>query len=178
MRFHLRRGLVLVLGIVLPVVISACGGGVPPPETDTTDIRPAGENADPTAPRVEVFSSTDRFFIDEFRIDFAKLRNIHYLKGFVPDIWEEEKIIPFSEIHEFQFRSVVDAVTFERIQVGRETIQLNPQEIFRLAVAMKDGSTTDFIAIIPRLRGFRDGQRWELQMAGNTQGIQRIVFME
>ena len=36
----------------------------------------------------------------------------------------------------------------------------------------------DYFAILPRLRGYRDGQRWEQQMAGNTPGIRRVVIQE
>jgi hypothetical protein len=176
MQLHLRRGFVLVLGLILPVVIAACGGSVPPPDAGTTDIRPAGTGSDPEAPRVEIYTSQDRFFIDDFRVDFAKMKNIHALMGFYPDQWEKMETVPFSQIREFEIRSVADQTTFERIYQGREDFQLNPQEIFQVAVAARDGSSFDYFAILPRLRGYRDGQRWEQQMAGNTPGIRRIVI--
>lgn len=178
MRFRPRRGVLVVLSVVLAVGLAACGGSIPPPETDTEGIRPAGQGRDPQAPEVEVFASSDRFIIEDFRIDFAKMRNIYSLMGFFPDQWEKMETVPFTEIHEFQLRSVVDSDTFERIYRGREEFQLNPQEIFRVAITTRNGENFDYIAIIPRLRGFRNTQRWEQQMAGNPAGIQRIVMLE
>jgi len=166
-----------ILPFTLAAVLAACAGSVPPPDTEApASERPAGVNTDPNAPEVEIYAGAQRLVIDEFRIDFAEIRNVYALIGFHPDQWQNMDRIPLKTIHEIEFRGVVDDGTFEQIYKNREQLQLNQQEIFRVYVRLQNGNAFDYFAFIPRIRGFKDGQRWEQPMAGNSIGIDRIVI--
>jgi hypothetical protein len=179
------RGSPLSAAVVALTVLSGCAVTVPENDPGATTSTPApgpdtsnpGDNPDQAAGRrVELYTSSDRLIINDFRIDFAKMRNIYALFGFYPDQWETMQQVPFSAIREFQIRDIVDVDTFDRIFKNREDFQLNRQEIFKVVVTTVGGETFDYIAIIPRIRGFKDGQRWELPMAGNSGRIERILI--
>lgn len=179
--------------LALALLLVGCGGGgaystpdpdpttrqpapPPPPPPGTDDpSRPAGNPGGTIAPEAEIYTVSDRMIITDFRIDFAKMRNVLALVGFFPDRWDQMPNIPLEQIREIQFRGGIDTDTFERIKKGREEVQLNQGEIFRVTVTEVDGNSYEFFAIIPRVRGFRDGQAWNLSMSGGA-GLDRIVF--
>jgi hypothetical protein len=167
-----------LLGWIVLGTLLGCAAS-PPAETDTTTQTPQAETGSQTnalSHEAELYTSSEKFVVNEFRIDFAKMRNIQGLYGFYPDQWERMEQVPFSDIREFQIRDVVDEISFERLYKNREDFQLNRQEIFRVSVTSRSGNTFDYIAIIPKLRGFRDGQRWEWSMAGNPYRVDRVVL--
>lgn len=179
------RTLSLAALFAVAALFSACAGGGgyggdpdvagnPPPPPASTPPPPAAPGETP-APEVEIWTTGDRIRIADFRIDFAKMRNVLAVVGVFPDQWDRLATIPFPKIRELQFRGTVDTDTFEKIERGREDFQLNPNEIFRVSISEFDGGAYDFYAIIPRVRGFKDGIRWEMGMAGGG-GIDRIVF--
>jgi hypothetical protein len=138
---------------------------------------PADPNsANPAALEVTIYTANEKFVVNEFRIDLPKMRNVYVLLGFFPDQWDKVEMIPFTEIREFQILDVVDETTFERLYRDRQELQLNAQEIFRVMVTSMNGDTFDYITVIPRFRGYKDGLRWDLPMAGNPHRIQRVVF--
>lgn len=187
----LARRAALGAGLLVALALFGCagGGGYAGPETDSTSghpappppppaadpNHPAGNPGGTIAPDAEIYTVSDRLNITDFRIDFAKMRNVLALVGVYPDRWEQFVNIPLDRIRELQFRGGIDTDTFERIKKGREDIQLNQNEIFRVTVSEVDGNSYEFLAIIPRVRGFRDGQAWNLSMAGGA-GFDRIVF--
>ncbi len=176
MHSRIRREILKASTALALALLSACAGGAPPPDSSAPDARPAGQIDDPRAPDADLFTATGRVVITNFRIDLPKMRNIYALYGFFPDRWDRMEQIPFTDIREFLIRSVVDNESFGRLYRGREDFQLNQQEIFQVSISKLDGTQVEYIAIIPKLRGFRDGQRWELSMAGNPSGIDRIVL--
>ncbi len=163
--------------LLLIGALSACAGGLPPPDSTPSDAHhPPGSQADPAAPQAEIYGSVQRLVIDEFRVDFAEVRNVYALVGFYPDQWDRMDRVALDLINEFEIRGEIDDGTFERIFKNREEFQLKQQEIFKVYVRLKEGNAFDYYAIIPRIRGFKDGQRWEQPMAGNPLGIDRVVI--
>lgn len=182
------------LGLALAILVTGCAGGgsysppdpagpdhasTPPPAPPSSSddpTRAAGNPGGTIAPDAEIYSVTDRLYITDFRIDFAKMKNVLALVGVYPDRWERLTNIPLERIRELQFRGGIDVDSFEKLRKGREDIQLNQSEIFRVTVNETDGTSYEFYAIIPRVRGFKDGQAWNLSMGGNQAGFDRIVF--
>jgi hypothetical protein len=177
MSIPMRRAYVLFTGVVFSMAFLACGGSLPPPETEPgVGGEPQTKPLGTTGIEVEIYTGYGRFVVNEFRIDFEERRNILQLFGFYPDQWERMEQVPLSALEEFEIRSIVDDDSFARVYKDRRDFQLNQQEIFRVFLRMKGGNIVDYIAIIPRIRGFRDGQRWEQSMSGNPLGVQRIVI--
>jgi hypothetical protein len=172
-----RLSQALMTGLIVLGTLYGCAAA-PPPDAQTTQTPPeTGQPAlNSASNEVLLYTTSTKFVVNDFRIDLPKMKNVYYLYGFYPDQWERMEQVPFSAIREFQIRDVVDDISFDRIYKTREDFQLNQQEIFKVVVTSMNGDTFDFIAIIPKVRGWRDGQRWELPMAGNPQRIDRVVL--
>ncbi|TPW14022.1 MAG: hypothetical protein FD129_1158, partial [bacterium] len=135
-----------------------------------------GQSLETTGLQVEIFTSAERILVQGFRIDFPKMRNVMDLIGFVPEQWDRVVRFPLVNLQEFQIRGNIDSGTFDRIYANREQFDVDQSQFYNVSIVAKDGTRSDIVAMLPKFRGIKDGNVWELPMSNNPARIDRVII--
>jgi hypothetical protein len=166
---------------VLAVLLAAagCGGSAPPGSKPDTGA-PSGAGAeDPDAPgeyNVTINTRSGSLYIDKLELEFNRRRGIHAFYGFFEDQIDRLTTVPFADLERLDILEPMSHDLFDQAVLGREEMNLRRDQAFETRLYYKDQSTARFYAIIPKLRGEKDYQIWELPMTNNAAAIEFIEF--
>lgn len=174
------RQLLAFSAVALLVALAGCAGSVPPAGDETAQPPPV-EPPPGSAPhdstfRVTLYTDLGQIDVDDFTVETSGVKFMRQFRGFRPRDLKTMASIPFDGIYEVQFNGLVSESDFGVLLIGKERLGLKRNEIFDIRIRYHDGTDVDFYAIITRLRGYRDVQRWEQSLAGNTFGLRRVEF--
>jgi hypothetical protein len=168
---------VVSLGVLLLI---GCAGTVPEPDSGQGPPPAAGAVADTAAQagpiHVTLYTATGQVDVEDFTIDMSNRKFLRQMFGFRPSDLKVMTSIPFAGIDEILILGSVPDDAFTVLFTGRERMGLRREEMFDTRVLYPDGSTVDFYAILPKMRGFREVQRWEQTLTNNPIGLTRIEF--
>lgn len=169
--FSSTRGLRLLLPVLLVSAIGCGGSGAGAPaggaSVDAPDPVP-GVPVDRNVWSVRFYSSSGQFIVDEFEIEFyGGRRGKHYFFGFFRDQYESPVQIPFNQLTRVDFMGQMEQSLFEQATFNREDLGLQWANAFSLRLHYLDGRQDEFFAFIPKFRGMKDFQRWEVTLSAD-----------
>jgi hypothetical protein len=166
---------------VAGLLFAGCSSAPPPGDADTgpPSARPPISPADTTLGRggryfATVLQFDGKIYVDDFSLDFSELRFQKRLYGFYRDQYARVATISFDRIRRIYPERNVDDDIFERIYEANKQSAYRQEEIFVTRVETIDGRTEEFFAILSRMRGIKEQQRWEAPLAGNPSRIEWI----
>ena len=84
--------------------------------------------------------------------------------------------VGFNLLKRVDFLGEMPQELFDQAIIGREQEHLRARHAFDVLLYFQDGTQEAFFAIIPKFRGERDLQLWELPMNSETMTIDYIEF--
>lgn len=185
----LRRALRPAALCLIPAVLAACAAGdagAPGPSTETSPPPAAADDfAKPPAPLVtdrgEIFNVTINTFtnqvlVDKLEVEFNRRKGIHAFYGFYRDAYDRLTTIPFRDITRIDFLGQMPRSVYDQAIIGREAMNLHLKHAYELKVYFKDGRQEEFFAFIPKFRGERNLELWELSLDSNQRVFDFIEF--
>ena len=178
----------IVLSASLALVFAGCGGGgtagggphpgpqaVPAPPADEGIPEPLG-TAHGEIFNVTIFTATGQVYVDKLEVEFNRRRGIHSFYGFYRDAWDKLVTIPFRDLLRVDFLGPMPPELFDQAIIGRESMNLHLENAFETRLTFRDQNQEEFYAIIPKLRGEKDFQLWEMSLNSRAMPIQYIEF--
>lgn len=168
------------LGLVLSaMLLIGCAGGPVPAGSDAapspTRDSPSSVPSDSTL-RATLYTDSGQIDVEDFTIDTSNRKFLRQMFGYRPRNLKTMSAISLRGIYEIQILGQIPDDDFTIVFQGNERSGLRKDEMFDTRIRYPDGTVVDFYAIIARLRGYRDVQRWEQTFAGNPIGVRRIQF--
>lgn len=161
------------------IVVNGCGGSAKG-ETATGELieRPPAEIVTDPKDTYNVTINTlgGQLIVDKLEIEFNRRRGIHEFYGFYRDRYDKMERIGFNLLKRVDFEGEMPREIFDQATIGREQEHLRPEQAFTLLLYFKNGNQETFYAIIPKFRGEKDLQLWELPMNNANRVIDYIEF--
>jgi hypothetical protein len=163
----------------LLIVGNGCGGsGAGQTVTGEPIARPPAEIVkDPKDTyNVTINTFAGQLIVDKLEIEFNRRRGIHEFYGFYRDQYDQMERVGFDLLERVDFLGEMPRELFDQAIIGREQEHLRADQAFTVLLYFRDRPQETFFAIIPKFRGEKDLQLWELPMNNATMVIDYIDF--
>ena len=176
-REFIKSSLIVLLILGMPSLMGGCAapGGEPLSNPDPIGNPIPKPNSDPNVFSVVIHTTYDLLYIDDLESEFNQRRGIRSLWGFDESEFSTLIEVPWGTLQRVDFEGIVDPSIWEQIHSGREDQGIDQDQVFRVLLQYKSGTTRYFYAVISKFRGYKDGVKWTMGMTGN-QSVDYIEF--